>query len=168
MPLVTAGPKEQDIPFLMADNNLIAAAQFWFESSKNTTIDNRPHSPIPNTIPVNPNGTAPMLGLQMDDYLLGSLLYSLTQNGVFNWHLDDGDLPAGSFIQLNTALFAAEWPALYQKVCTRSNGRSVKGRSWPPLHHSHLSGLSFSLFLSVSEQQYHSGHVSVVRHRSAV
>jgi len=110
----TSASDSDPTPFAVADGYLIASAHLFFESISNHTVDPDVRGMIPDEMPRNPNGTAPMFGFRFDDYLLNSLLYSLTQNGAFNFIIDNEHLPSGSIITLTTMLFKTEYPALYE------------------------------------------------------
>jgi hypothetical protein len=112
---ITTDAAVQDTPaaFSISGEYLVVAGELGFTSTTNTTTDGRVHDWIPDSLPANPNGTAPMFGASFDEYVLGSLLFVLTENGVFDMHLDNDMLPPDSLIRLNTHLFATEYPALY-------------------------------------------------------
>jgi len=113
LPLVPAGA--QIAPFSVAGGYMVMAGEWAFQSTTNTTLDPRAHTYIPDSLPAAPSGNAPMFGIAFDDYFMGSLLYSATQNKMFDFSLDNSKLPPGSPIQLNTNFLQAEFPALYQK-----------------------------------------------------
>lgn len=96
-------------PFSMTSDYLVAAGEFSFSSTTNTTVDSRIHDWIPDTLPLNKDGEAPMMGFAFDEAFMGTLLYTITQNGRLNFHLDD----AGNKFTTNT--LALEYPALYAK-----------------------------------------------------
>jgi hypothetical protein len=102
-------------PFEVSGDYMIASGEWFFESTTNGTVDPRPHDWIPDSMPANPAGKPPMLGFAFSEPLLGTLLWSLTQNGAFDFTLDNSKLPPESTITLNTKDFSAEYPNLYNK-----------------------------------------------------
>ena len=102
-------------PFEVSGDYMIASGEWFFESTLNGTVDPRQHDWIPDSMPANPAGKPPMLGFAFSEPLLGTLLWSLTENGVFDFTLDNSKLPPGSAITLNTKDFSVEYPNLYAK-----------------------------------------------------
>ena len=102
-----------DLPFTMTSDYLVAAGEFQFSSTTNTSRDPRVHDWIPNELPTNPSGTAPMMGLAIDESFVGSALWSLEQNKAFDGELLPSDFKPSSIFQLNTHSISTEYPALY-------------------------------------------------------
>jgi hypothetical protein len=113
----TAEYVSEDAPraFSISGEYLVVAGEWGFTSTKNSTADPRPHSYVPDALPASPAGTPPMFGASLDEEFFGSLMWTLTQNGLFDLHLEDKDLPPKSIFHMNTKFISAEYPALYQK-----------------------------------------------------
>lgn len=113
--LIASPSANTPAPFEVSGDYMVASGEWFFESTTNATVDPRPHDWIPDSMPANPAGTPPMLGFAFSEPLLGTLLWSLTQNGAFDFTLDNSKLPPQSAITLNTKDFSAEYPNLYDK-----------------------------------------------------
>ena len=115
VPSTSSAAADDNTPsaFLVNGDYLIASGEFDFQSTTNSTVDPRQHDWIPDSMPTNPAGNAPMMGIAFDEYFLGSLLFTLSQNGKLDFTLDNDKLPPSSVISLNTKLFSTEYPALY-------------------------------------------------------
>jgi len=108
-----ANVPQPEFPFESASPYLIVATEFEFDSTLTSAVpDPRPHQPITNKLPLNPAGQSPMLATSFSESFVGSFLWTLTQNGALNFSIHAEDIPAGVPIQLNTALFQNDWPAL--------------------------------------------------------
>jgi hypothetical protein len=93
---------------------MVLAMEAGFSSTTNSTTDLRNRTSIGTSAVVNPStGAAPMIGLTWSESLIGTLLFTLQQNGALKFEITNDDIPPESLLRLNTALFAAEWPALW-------------------------------------------------------
>jgi len=146
VPLVD-GDQQSELAFSLsaAGDYVVVSVEAGFSSLINSTTDERPHQPIPATMPLNPSGSAPMLGITWSESVIGTLLYTLEQNGkLVIGPITDADLPPTSLIRLNTALFAVEWPDLYSKYPNYNMSLLITSYGGPPSATSSPSGAVWS------------------------
>lgn len=131
--------------FDVAGEYLVMRMDAYFSSTENSTTDPRPHTYIPDSLPPSPSGTAPAFGIAFDEAFLGSLLFSLTQNGVFNLHLTNADLPPTAPIKLNTAFIQSIYPSLYKAYPNKDLALDIKQfGDQPPVASTTTTGTTFS------------------------
>jgi hypothetical protein len=155
-------------PFEIDGQYLVTSGEWMFQSTTNSTVDPRPHDWIPSSMPASPSGTPPMFGIAMDEYFLGSLLFTLTQNHVLDLHVDNDSLGPKSIIKLTTKLFSTEWPALYQKY--PDYNMTIDCTQWqdqPPLSTTSPSGTTWSnqmqIMFNVVDPAYNPPEVAVLQ-----
>lgn len=133
------------VPFAVNGAYMVASGEWFFESTLNGTVDPRAHDWIPENMPLNPAGTAPMLGFALSEPLLGTLLWSLTQNGAFDFTLDNSMLNPSSTIRLDTKLFSAEYPLLYARYPDNNMSLAfAQYAEYPPLATTSTEGTTIS------------------------
>lgn len=108
-------PLSVEDPYTITGEYLVAGCDWWFQSTTNTTLDGGAHDTLPLTFPSSPTGATAMFGFGFDDFFFNSLFFSMAQNGVFDFTIDNSLLPAGSAIELTTKIISTEFPALYAK-----------------------------------------------------